>query len=1583
MKTILPFLLCCLGLGFSATGQITAPFTESFNSGLPAGWTNNTTDPWLFGALGSMGYDAGAVDDHTGTVGSQFAWLDGSGGTNVLAPLTSDSIDMAALTIPELTFYLSSHFPNLTGSGALNTLTVDFYDGNGWNDSVFIHQGNLNNLWNLRVVDLSIFTITGKCLIRFNINTTTSTANAFNNDMAIDDIDVHQAPPCPQATNLTIINITSNSVFLDWQASAASSATAGYEVIYDTTGFDPAISGNSLFPITNSTSITGLQGATDYDYYIVANCGANGTSDTAGPISFRTLCVPFTAPYSQNFDTDPTNSVPNCWAEGISSTALPSTRIQNFDGPRSTPNHLQIYNDFANPGDTVFSISPQFTDMTAKDKQVSFYAKSTSAGNGLIVGTMPNPTDLHLFTALDTLPMTSSYVEYIIYLDSANGYNGIDEYVGFMHDNGVQFSDIYIDDFDYDVIPPCPKPNMISLTVVGDTFITVTSSGVGTTFDYSWGPVGFQQGSPGTGFKMGGSPMTIDSLLVSGGTYDLYVRANCGVNGASVFVGPITFTTNCVTQSLPYLENFNINLGCMKPVNGGGGAETWEWQPAGGQATPGDLDGTGFAGVDSDEYGNGVAMFEMLESPPIDASAITGGLVVEFDQFYENIGADSAIVQVFDGTSWVTILSMNQSAGGFGSPDHQYLNVTQYANAAFQVRFVYDDANSWAWYWLIDNLSVREVLCAPSSNFVNNFIGSDTASFSWMPGTAGSFLVEYGPAGFVPGSGIQVMVVDTFFNVGSLMPQTAYTFFIVDSCTTGFGDTLGPITISTSCLTQSLPYLEDFNVDLGCMNPINGGTGTATWEWQPAGGLATPGDLDGTGFAGVDSDEYGQNEYMREMLGSPPIDASTLPATSALILEFDHYFEWVFSNDSGAVEVYDGSQWITVYTVKQNTGAFGAPDHQSIDVTTYANANFQVRFLYDDDNTWAWYWLVDNLSITEALCGIASNPDTAAVGVDTASLTWTSNGANWNINWGPAGFNQGSGAGFFAFNVTSNPYILTGLTKSTCYDYYVQDTCVGIGNGPWVGPFTFCTKASCPAPTSLAAAATTTGATITWTPGGQASNYNLEYGPMGFARGSGMFMNTVTASATITSLNPSSPYTVYVRDSCGPGDVSAWVSFTFNTACAAFPIPYLEEFANTTLPNCYSLSNSSNDPNADWLYAGTWGNYGAQGISNAPGSAGGSFGVDGSTPQASSVEMTTPLFNVLGANLPYLKFKKFQDNVDIAQNMTLYIDVFDGLTWTSDVIIDSANSATWVNKELDLTAYSAGGLVQIRFRVDELTGNPSPFFSDIMVDDIQVFDSLASSCTPPMNVTTTVISCDSIMVSWNNAAASAIVAYGASGTIPTGGGLVVGDSVAYITGTTSNTAYDVYVSNVCSSDTSLPAGPVAVNTGNVGLPRASFVASSPTFDLNLSFDGTASNGAGNTYAWDFGDGNTGTGDTANHTYAAGGSYSIKLTVTNKCGSHDTTITLNNVSLEEVLIGASISIYPNPAEDMVNLEMDFESQQEVSIELQGVDGKQIMSKTYPSTNEIKDQLDLSNLPDGVYMIKIGTSKGSVNKRLIKQ
>jgi hypothetical protein len=72
-----------------------------------------------------------------------------------------------------------------------------------------------------------------------------------------------------------------------------------------------------------------------------------------------------------------------------------------------------------------------------------------------------------------------------------------------------------------------------------------------------------------------------------------------------------------------------------------------------------------------------------------------------------------------------------------------------------------------------------------------------------------------------------------------------------------------------------------------------------------------------------------------------------------------------------------------------------------------------------------------------------------------ADLNWTEAGAatSWDLEWGPAGFTQGSGT--MVTGLTTKPYILTNLPTNSKYDFYVRSNC---GQGvytAWSGPKQF------------------------------------------------------------------------------------------------------------------------------------------------------------------------------------------------------------------------------------------------------------------------------------------------------------------------------------------------------------------------------------------------------------------------------------------------------------------------------------------------------------------------------------------------
>jgi hypothetical protein len=183
--------------------------------------------------------------------------------------------------------------------------------------------------------------------------------------------------------------------------------------------------------------------------------------------------------------------------------------------------------------------------------------------------------------------------------------------------------------------------------------------------------------------------------------------------------------------------------------------------------------------------------------------------------------------------------------------------------------------------------------------------------------------------------------------------------------------------LSFQAFAQNFHINEDFNagsLPTGWSNDTLGGS--YGWEFGLDGSSLDAGNnnLDGTNFVYFDDDAIGSAESGNHVeLVTPSFDNSTEPIT---YLEFDYNFrQYGAINDSFYVDVFDGSSWVRVYSVWQDDcGNYTATScntnfpHANIDISSYANANCQVRFGYFDGNgsgpfDYGWYVGVDNIQV--------------------------------------------------------------------------------------------------------------------------------------------------------------------------------------------------------------------------------------------------------------------------------------------------------------------------------------------------------------------------------------------------------------------------------------------------------------------------------------------------------------------------------------------------------------------------------------------------------------------------------------------
>ncbi len=123
---------------------------------------------------------------------------------------------------------------------------------------------------------------------------------------------------------------------------------------------------------------------------------------------------------------------------------------------------------------------------------------------------------------------------------------------------------------------------------------------------------------------------------------------------------------------------------------------------------------------------------------------------------------------------------------------------------------------------------------------------------------------------------------------------------------------------------------------------------------------------------------------------------------------------------------------------------------------------------------------------------------------------------------------------------------------------------------------------ACPRPTYPGVTnITSVSADLTWTENGSATQWEVEYGLVGFTQGTGTIVSATSNPFPLYGLTQATSYTYYVRAICAPGNESLWSDAkNFATNCDPIvSLPYVEDFETTpvdAIPVCYNELQSGN-----------------------------------------------------------------------------------------------------------------------------------------------------------------------------------------------------------------------------------------------------------------------------------------------------------------------------------------------------------------------------------------------------------------------
>ena len=157
-------------------------------------------------------------------------------------------------------------------------------------------------------------------------------------------------------------------------------------------------------------------------------------------------------------------------------------------------------------------------------------------------------------------------------------------------------------------------------------------------------------------------------------------------------------------------------------------------------------------------------------------------------------------------------------------------------------------------------------------------------------------------------------------------------------------------------------------------------------------------------------------------------------------------------------------------------------------------------------------------------------------------------------------------------------------------------------------------------------------------------------------------------------------------------------------------------------------------------------------------------------------------------------------------------------------------------------------------------------------------------CGSTDTISTTLTVCGAVVANFNTSPNGLTVSFNAGNSIGAGltynwtfgdGTTAQGSNPSHTYTSSGNYTVTLTVTDACGTSNS-------TSTTLTVCPNVSLGFSYTNSNTTFSFTATPSN-LGN-YQWDFGDGTSGVGLTTNHTYAAGGNYSVVLTAVDACGA---------------------------------------------------------------------------------------------------
>ena len=722
---------------------LSAPVCQTFPTNtLPPDCYSFENDITGWEISSSFNSEGGTPTDFTPGGGTEFIFADFSDiAAGDTATFVTADIDITTLTNPVVSFYLWAgiNSQSIQNNNGFNTLAVDVYNfaNDLWFPIESLQQDSAT--WVRHSIDLNAIPFPLNNAVRFRFHAiSTAFGSDFYNDLAVDDICVEERMGCESVANIEVSSVTGNTA--DVSFFGTTNATQ-YTLVYGPAPYDPTMSGGTTLTLSGtSTTITGLMPQTTYQFYLQTDCGGDGLSGFTLPRSFTTECQAAVAPVCQTFPTD--ELPPSCYSFENDVTGWKFNGTFNAAGGSPgdyTPGGGTefIFADFSDiaPAQPASLVTESYDVSGLTDPLVTYYVYSAildsavAAAEGLNTLTVDiYNTNTDMWMQVDSFSQNApDWVPHFIDVNAlpfAVGstfklrFNAISTATGDDFLNDIGLDDICIDEKplnpDVAVTAVTAPTNGVSLTAAEPVTVSLQNVGFSDAANVSVSYT-INGGAPVTESLAALAQQTSQSFtfatqadLSQSGSYDIvvYVSAPNDTNLSNDTLA-ITVLNTPVVTALPYQEDFESGNGFW--LASAANAVTWELgMPSGAvidMAAPGganswvtDLDG---------QYINNT--LTTLEGPVFDFSALIVDPVLSFDYYihseedwdglwvevstdqgvtYTKLGSDATGINWYNNSidQWWD----DESATGSGWVSASHPIVGAAGQSGVRIRFVFD-----------------------------------------------------------------------------------------------------------------------------------------------------------------------------------------------------------------------------------------------------------------------------------------------------------------------------------------------------------------------------------------------------------------------------------------------------------------------------------------------------------------------------------------------------------------------------------------------------------------------------------------------------------------------------------------------------------------------------------------------------------------------------------------------------------------------------------------------------------------------------------------------------------------------------